>query len=221
MTIETEARTRPAPETQRLYAGDWAAFADWCAAAGLSRLPADPATVATYLESLAGTHRYGALARRLAAIADRHRRAGLSPPAIHPRLTALLRALRAQLPRSRKAPPSTDQLRRLARACLGDRTGQRDRALLLLMAAGLRRAAVIGLDAEDVRLTTSGMDLTLRGHGSDGAAAAPARAMTIASSRFASAAETSIRMPVRMRHPRMCRRPWESQIRNHLSRSIQ
>jgi integrase len=175
-----EARPTPAPETQRLYAGDWARFAEWCRAGGVASLPAAPATVATYLESLAATHRYGALARRLAAIGARHRRAGLSPPAIHPRLTALLRNLRTQPARARKAPPSADQLRRFARACLGDRRGQRDRALLLLMAAGLRRTAVIGLDAEDVRLTTPGMDLTLRGPGSDGAAAAAARVVAIA-----------------------------------------
>lgn len=177
ITPEPEAHPAPARETQRLYAGDWAAFADWCAAADRGRLPADPATVAAYLESLAGTHRYGALARRLAAIADRHRRAGLSPPAIHPRLTALLRRLRAQPLKPRKAPPSPDQLTRLARACLGDRTGQRDRALLLLMAAGLSRTTVIGLDAEDVRLTALGMDLTLRREGSD---ARPARIVAIA-----------------------------------------
>ena len=179
MTIETEAKTRPppAPETQRLYAGDWAAFADWCAAAGLSRLPAEPATVATYLESLAGTHRYGALARRLAAIADRHRRAGMPAPAIHPRLTALMRALRSQPPRPRKAASSSDQLTRYARATAGDRAGQRDRALLLLMAAGLSRATLIGLDAEDVCLTTAGMDLTLRGRGAE---AGPARIVALA-----------------------------------------
>lgn len=160
-----EAETPPtsARETQRLYAGDWARFAEWCRAAGVAPLPAAPATVATYLERLAATHRYGALARRLAAIADRHRRAELPPPAIPRRLTVLLRNLRTQPARARKAPPSADQLTRLARACLGDRRGQRDRALLLLMAAGLSRTAVIGLDAEDVRLTTPGMALTLRG----------------------------------------------------------
>ena len=167
MPTAPDARPAPAPETQRLYAGDWAAFADWCGEAGLSRLPADPTTVATYLESLAATHRYGALARRLAAIADRHRRAALPAPAIHPRLTALMRALRSQPPRPRKAAPSQDQLTRYARASAGDRAGQRDRALLLLLAAGLGRTAVIGLDAEDIRLTTAGMDLTLRAGGAE------------------------------------------------------
>lgn len=169
MTVETAPKTRPMPaaETQRLYAGDWMAFVDWCSAAGVASLPAEPGTVATYLESLAATHRYGALARRLAAIADRHRRAGMPAPAIHPRLTTLLRALRSRPPKPRKAASSPDQLTGYARATAGDRAGQRDRALLLLMAAGLSRTAVIGLDAEDVRLTAAGMDLTLRGRGAE------------------------------------------------------
>lgn len=166
----------PAAETQRLYAGDWMAFADWCSAAGVASLPAEPGAVATYLESLAATHRYGALARRLAAIADRHRRAGMPAPAIHPRLTTLLRALRSRPPKPRKAASSPDQLTGYARATAGDRAGQRDRALLLLMVGGLSRAAVIGLDAEHVRLTAAGMDLTLRGRGRD---AGPARILTL------------------------------------------
>jgi len=46
---------------------------------------------------------------------------------------------------SRPAPRSA-QLVRMAIACPGDLAGQRDRALLLLMAAGLRRLALVGLD---------------------------------------------------------------------------
>jgi len=173
-----EMMTAPrAAETRRLYAGDWADFAAWCAAVGQGAVPADPATVAAYLETLAPTHGYSALARRFAAIADRHRRAGVPAPAMPPRATALLRDLRARGKRSRKPPPTQAQLTRWAAACTGDRMGQRDRALLLLMAAGLGRMALIGLDAEDVRLTTPGMDLTLRPRGPDPGAA---RIITIA-----------------------------------------
>jgi site-specific recombinase XerD len=165
------ARRGTAPETQRLYAGDWAAFAAWCAATGHKALPADAATVAAHLETLAPTHGYGALARRLAAVADRHRRTGAPPPGIHPRVTALLRERRARAARSRPPAPSPAQLMQWAAACTGDRTGQRDRALLLLMAEGLGRTTLLGLDAEDVRLTTPGMDLALRSHGASGESA--------------------------------------------------
>ncbi|MGI4945205.1 MAG: hypothetical protein ACRYHQ_32360 [Janthinobacterium lividum] len=65
-----------AAETRRLYAADWGAFAVWCAQKRQAALPAAPASVATYLTSLSTTLGLGALARRSAAIADRHRRAG-------------------------------------------------------------------------------------------------------------------------------------------------
>jgi hypothetical protein len=168
-TITLPARSPASRETRRLYAGDWAAFATWCRAQSHNALPAEPVTVAAYLESLAPTHSYGALARRIAAIADQHRRRGIEPPATDPRIRALLRAARATEGRRRKPPPSTAQLARWAAACAGDRAGQRDRALLLLMAAGLGRSAVVNLDAEDIRLTTPGMELTLRSTGDPGA----------------------------------------------------
>ena len=50
----------------------------------------------------------------------------------------------------------------LATRCTGDRTGQRDRAILLLLAAGLGRGAIMRLDAEDVHLTARGLELALR-----------------------------------------------------------
>ncbi len=40
-----------APETRRLYAGDWAAFRAWCLQHGEASLPATPATVAVYLQT--------------------------------------------------------------------------------------------------------------------------------------------------------------------------
>ena len=167
MTRELPPRPPPALETRRLYAGDWSDFAGWCRTTGKRALPAVPATVAAYIETLAPTHSHGALARRLAAIADRHRSGGVPPPAMLPHTRALLRALRSQPRPSRKAPLSPDQLTRYAALCTGDRTGQRDRALLLLLATGLSRAAVIGLDAEDVRLTAPGVNLFLRAASAD------------------------------------------------------
>ena len=67
-------RRSPAPETLRLYAGDWAAFVTWCRLAGAAVLPAAPATVVTYLATLGERLSAGALARRAAAIAAQHRR---------------------------------------------------------------------------------------------------------------------------------------------------
>ena len=140
---------RHAPETRRAYAADWAAFAAWSRGAGHAVLPAAPAAVCAYLDSLAGRLGPGALARRVAAIAAQHRAAGHSPPSADPNVRARLRTVRslaraeadaapAPRPRVRRHPrPGPATLARMAALCLGDTAGQRDRCLLLLMAAGL------------------------------------------------------------------------------------
>src|SRR5271166_3049630 len=91
----TPAADQPAsPETLRLYAADWAAFEDWCRGRALATLPADPGMVAAFLTAGADTLGAGALGRRAAAIAAKHRQTGLASPAADPAVTAFLRAAR-------------------------------------------------------------------------------------------------------------------------------
>jgi len=157
------APRRPAAaETVRLYASDWSAFVAWCRADGHQQLPANPHRVALYLEELAATLSYGALARRLAAIVDRHRQRGLASPGAGPLVRAVMRtARRSATPRRPPAPQAT-QLTRMASRCPGDLAGLRDRALLLLAAAGLGRAALVSLDAEHVRVAAERLELNVR-----------------------------------------------------------
>ena len=82
------------PETRRLYAADWAAFALWCRNGNQTALPADAATLAAYLQDQAARLGPGALARRLAAIVDQHRRHGLQAQARDPVVRAVLREAR-------------------------------------------------------------------------------------------------------------------------------
>ena len=49
---------------------------------------------------------------------------------------------------------------RMAEACRSDLAGQRDRALLLLLAAGLGRAAIVALQAEQLRWTEPGLEIS-------------------------------------------------------------
>jgi site-specific recombinase XerC len=157
---------RPAPpaETTRLYKTDWTAFATWCEAAALTALPAAPATVSSFLGAAAARLSGGALGRRAAAIADQHRRRGLASPVADPLVKAVLREARRSDRGARRAPPPRPaQLVRMAIACPGDLAGQRDRALLLLMAAGLGRVALVGLDVERLRFAPAAVELTLAG----------------------------------------------------------
>ena len=170
----------PAPqaaETRRLYDADWRAFTSWCRQHRHAALPADPSAVAAYLASLSAKLTLGALTRRAAAIADRHRRASHPPPGADPAVRAVLRTARSAdhaaragtaarrgrvvaKPRTRSSPNAA-QLARMAARCPGDLAGLRDRALLLLRAAGLEAEPLLGLDREHVRLDSQQVALTL------------------------------------------------------------
>ena len=152
---------RPAAETVRLYAADWNAFLAWCKSEDLAALPAAPATVAAFLNAGGATLSAGALARRAAASAAQHRQAGLASPAADPAVTAILRAARRAAKPRRPPPPRPVRLVRMAGSCRGGLAGARDRALLLLAASGLGRAALVGLDFEHVRITDAGAELVI------------------------------------------------------------
>ena len=149
------------PETRRLYATDWAAFALWCRNGNQTALPADAATLAAYLQDQAARLGPGALARRLAAIVDQHRRRGLQAQARDPVVRAVLREARRTARPRRRPAPSAAQLIRMAGACSGDLAGLRDRALLLLAAAGLGRGALVGLDVEHIDIGHQGVTLQI------------------------------------------------------------
>ena len=150
------------PETRRLYAADWAAFALWCRTGNETALPADAATLAAYLQDQAVRLGPGALARRLAAIADQHRRHGLQAPTRDAAIRAVLRHAHRDARPQRRPVPSVTQLTRMAGACPGDLAGLRDRALLLLLAASrLGRAALVGLDVEHIEFGHPGFTLQI------------------------------------------------------------
>jgi hypothetical protein len=148
-------------ETRRLYAADWRAFEDWCREQSLVPLAADATTVAAFLTQGAKTLSAGALSRRATAIARRHRQSGFASPAADPAVSAILRAARRIATPRRPAPKPVATLIRMAVRCPRDLAGTRDRALLLLAANGLSRAALVGLDVEHIRFTTTVVELSL------------------------------------------------------------
>lgn len=149
-----------APETVRLYAGDWARFAQFCSEQRRPALPAAVELVAAFLAAPGPGPT--ALTRRLAAIDQRHRASGLPPPGEDPVLRATLKQARRRAPRRpRRQAISAAQLQLLARSCPGDLAGRRDRALLLLAAAGLGRTGLVGLQAEQIAFTEHGLTLTI------------------------------------------------------------
>ena len=151
-------------KTQQLYALDWAAFEAWCAGQGqVVALPAAPATVAAFLAAGAQTLGAGALGRRASAIGAKHRQSGLASPVTDPAVKAILREARGAAVPRRLPPQRPATLISMAARCPLDPAGQRDRALLLLAAQGLGRAALVGLDVEHLRFTATTVELAIGG----------------------------------------------------------
>ncbi|MCC6630175.1 MAG: site-specific integrase [Chloroflexi bacterium] len=160
------ARRTRAPATARAYAADWADFAAWCAEHGLAPLPAAPDAVAAYLAALVERgRRPSTLQRRLAAIAHRHRAAGHPPPTRDPTVRDTLAGARRELgvAPAQKAALLPDDVRAMVAALPRDLAGLRDRALLVLGFLGaFRRAELVALRVEDIRVAGEGLVVTLR-----------------------------------------------------------
>jgi site-specific recombinase XerD len=157
------ARAAHAANTRRAYQADWRDFARWCEEAEVTALPAEPATIGTYLADRAATRTVATLARRLAAISTAHRLAGHHLDTRHPAIRTVMQGIRrthGTAPR-RANPIRTSMLRALLDTCgtkkLIDR---RDRALLLLgLASALRRSELAALTVANVDFVAEGVKL--------------------------------------------------------------
>ncbi|GAA1093007.1 MULTISPECIES: integrase [Pseudonocardia] len=163
---DAHATAARAPRTRAAYAGDWAHFSRWCAAAGLPALPAAVDTVRLYLADLEATRTAdgqavfspATMGRRLAAIAAAHHDAGHPSPTRDPAVGAVLTGIR------RTRAHATHQMRPLLledlRTVLADMEfgtwpagliGARDAAALLIGFTGaLRRSELAALTVADV-----------------------------------------------------------------------
>jgi len=170
---EHAASLRPA-NTTRAYAGDWAAWVEFAAAAGL---PADAATRGTLRAFTAWLWDRGAapstIDRRLTGVVvtlRRERRAVVNPDdtrAARELLRGYVRqaAEAKQAPRGRgeAAPLLLPDLRQISAACPDSLAGIRDRALVLLaFAIAGRRSELAGLTVRDVADDPNGLVVDVR-----------------------------------------------------------
>ena len=77
-----------------------------------------------------------------------------------PAVRAVLRGARRTATPRRPKPKAAATLIRMAIRCPGDLAGLRDRALLLLAASGLGRAALVGLDVEHIRFSATAAEVS-------------------------------------------------------------
>ncbi|GIH20808.1 site-specific integrase [Rugosimonospora africana] len=156
--------------TRRVYAGDWSRFTTWTAHRGLAPLPATPATLAEYTNTLVDAGKAPTtIERALAAISTAHRAAGHERPDLG-LARAVLRTHRREravngTPQVHKAAPVTvTSLRAMVTALdLDTPAGVRDRALLVVgFALGARRSELAALDLGDLVVTDAGLQVTIR-----------------------------------------------------------
>lgn len=162
-----------AANTQTAYRSDWGSFARWCRLYGHQAIPADSATVCTYLAELADRIRPGGspavapstIGRRLAAITS------TPHPARHPAVTTTMAGIRRQhrSPTRRMAPLLLADLRvvleRIELTVFPAAViGRRDAALLTMGLAGaFRRSELAELSIADVtRHPEDGLHIRLR-----------------------------------------------------------
>lgn len=170
---EAAARHAKADNTRRAYRAGVRAWCAFCAAHGLTPLPARPADVASFLadQRLPAPPRRpvagNTLRLRLAAIAYLHHAVGLPSPTTAATVTETFAGLdrlakqAGQGPKP-KAAAKIDILREMLAPIGEDLPGLRDRALLLLGFAGaFRRSELAGIHIAHLEPSEHGLRITL------------------------------------------------------------
>ena len=109
-----------APSTVRAYTADWTHFSQWCAARGLTPMPASPGLVGDDLSGLGEGYARSTLRRKVAAIARAQRHAGHPLDTCHPSIRDALRGIG----RTHGSPPkraqalATEEVQRLWRLAM-------------------------------------------------------------------------------------------------------
>ena len=158
-------RASKAENTLRGYQSDWRAFCAWCEGQNVCPSPAAPDTVAAYSAECAGRLKPGSIQRRLNAIAEAHKAAGLDSPTHSAIVRNTMKGIRRTIGTApaQKAAALTADIRTMVEAADDGTIGARDRALILLGFAGaFRRSELVGLDVEDCAFGKDGLTVTLR-----------------------------------------------------------
>jgi site-specific recombinase XerD len=159
------AKASKAPATQTAYGSDFRIFEAWCAARGISALPATAAALCGFLaDEAAAGRRASTLGRRLAAIRYFHRAAGHDTPTSDEKVKAVLAGIRRTIGGApvRKKAATVDIV--LGMVPRGDTPRQlRDRTVILVGFAGaFRRSELVALDVADIEFTAEGALITIR-----------------------------------------------------------
>ena len=148
-----------APNTLRAYRADFSEFIGFCEKSDSESLPADPILVASFVECLAETNKSSTIRRKVATISAIHRYSYLGDPTKHPEVKIAIRKVNRRLGTrySQARPINRDVLEKMLDQCGTDLRGTRNRMLLLLAYATLRRRSELtSLYIEDLTILEDG-----------------------------------------------------------------
>jgi len=155
-----------AANTRRAYAADLRHFDAWCVVRTLTPVPAEPATLALYLASLADAGaKFATIRRRIAAINGAHRDRGFDSPSAHGEVRRIVAGIARTIgtAKTQKDALGLDLLRQALDTFDSSLRGTRDRAILLLGFAGaFRRSELVAFDVSDLAFSRKGVVVTLR-----------------------------------------------------------
>jgi integrase len=138
--------------TRSGYARDYSDYESFCLAHGLPPMPPLAPVVALYLAELSTRMRPATIARRMAAIADRSKRAGYGTEALRSfTVQETWKGIRRTLgiAPAVKAPLTAAAIREVVRACPDTLIGKRDRVLALVgYGGGFRRSELVAIRLE-------------------------------------------------------------------------
>jgi site-specific recombinase XerD len=155
-----------APSTLRAYRSDFEEFIAFCGHAGTSALPAQPETVAEFIDSVCQSGASSAsIRRKLVAIASIHRLSRYPDPTKDGDVHLAMRKMHRKLGRmcDQAYGITAPLLDRLIVATSDDLHGLRDRALLHIAYETMRRRSeLVSLRVEDLVESPNGATLLLR-----------------------------------------------------------
>lgn len=148
-----------AANTEAAFASDTRLFAAWCTEHGRESMPADAATVADFIDSMAEIRAPASVRRYVASIGAHHRANNAADPTKSESVRLRLKAMaRTKGTRQRQARGITQSDEAAILSHIGHSLAdKRDRALLLTARDMLgRRSEVVGIDVSDVSFADDG-----------------------------------------------------------------
>lgn len=168
-SIRARSYTRSA-RTLAAYESDWNDFCDWCLFNKRQPFPAAPSTIVDYLNDLANFVHLSTIRRRVSALSENFRAAGVTPNPcedwlVHQTVSTICKT-QGDAPEG-KAPLYWTDLKRIIDTLDEERTSHiRDKAILLTGFMGaLRRSELSALDLGDIRKAPHGIIITIRKEG--------------------------------------------------------